>query len=382
MAWKELSVSEQRLLMVNLIDEGREPVAALCRRLGVSRKTAYKWLARWRADPGKSRRAGNRSRRPRSSPRRTGATLETRALAVRDEQLWGARKIRAALKRQGLAVPSINTVNRVLDRHGRLTPPPQELPGATQRFERSKPNELWQLDHKGPIEIGRQRRHPLTVMDDHSRYLLLIEPCPDLTTTRVWALLWGLFGEVGLPEAILCDNAFAVRQAMPGTLTRFEANLIRLGIKPIHGRPYHPQTQGKVERLHSTFEREMYPAVRTGDDDAFRQDTLRWRQSYNRDRPHEALGDESPMTRWHPSDRPRPEQLPPVAYDAGATLRRVSKRGDLSWQNRRIVVGEGLAGEAVRIEETQAQLCVYYSWKQVRAIPLNALARAKGREHL
>lgn len=71
-----------------------------------------------------------------------------------------------------------------------------------------------------------------------------------------------------------------------------------------------------------------------------------------------------------------------MAYDAGATLRRVSKRGDVSWRSRRIVVGEGLAGEEVRIEETQARLCVYYSWKQVRAIPLDALARAQGREHL
>jgi len=212
MAWKELSVSEQRLLMVNLIDEGRESVAAVCRRLGVSRKTAYKWLARWRAQPGKP--LADRSRRPRASPGRTEATLEARVLAVRDEHRWGARKIRAMLKHQGLAVPSINTVNRVLGRHGRLAAAVATEPPASQRFERSRPNELWQLDHKGPIEIGRQRRHPLTVMDDHSRYLLLIEPCPDLTTTRVWALLWSLFGEVGLPEALLCDNAFAVRQAV------------------------------------------------------------------------------------------------------------------------------------------------------------------------
>lgn len=304
MAWKELSVSEQRLLMVNLIDDGRESVAALCRRMGVSRKTAYKWLARWRAQPGEP--LVDHSRRPRASPRRAAAALEASVLAVRDEHRWGARKIHATLQRRGLDVPSINTVNRVLARHGRLQPTPPQLPPATQRFERSAPNELWQLDHKGPIEIGRRRRHPLTVMDDHSRYLLLLEPCPDLTTTRVWTLLWGLFGEVGLPEALLCDNAFAVRQAMPGTLSRFEANLIRLNIRPIHGRPYHPQTQGKVERLHGTFEREMYPLVRTDNDDAFRQDTLRWRQGYNRLRPHEALGDEPPMTRWRPSDRPRP----------------------------------------------------------------------------
>lgn len=378
MAWKELTVSEQRLFLVNLIDEGRESVAAICRRLGISRKTAYKWLARWRQEP--KAPLADRSRRPRTSPKRTEADLEARVLEVRDQHQWGARKIRKTLIRNGHTSPSINTVHRVLSRHGRLVAAaPVDAP-ATQRFERGRANELWQLDHKGPLEIARHKRYPLTVMDDHSRYLLMVEPCPDVTTTRVWSLLWGLFGEVGLPEAILCDNAFAVRQAMPGTLTHFEANLIRLNIKPIHGRPYHPQTQGKVERMHGTYEREMYRLVRTDDDDHFRADAQGWRQLYNRQRPHEALDDEPPITRWQPSERPRPAQLPTVVYDAGATLRTVGRHGDVSWQGKRIIVGEGLAGQQVRLEEGEAMLSVYYAWRQVRTIPLDALARARSRQ--
>lgn len=380
MAWKELSVSEQRLLLVNLMELKQDSVAALCRRLGVSRKTAYKWLARWRAAPGQP--LTDRSRRPRRSPRRTARRLERRLLAVRDRHGWGARKIRAVLRRQGHTTPSINTVHRVLARHERLRPAPPPDPPATQRFERSAPNQLWQLDHKGPIEIARQKHYPLTVLDDHSRYLLLLEPCPDLTLTHVWGLLWRLFEQVGLPRAILCDHAFAVRHDGPDTLSLFEANLIRLDIQPLHGRPYHPQTQGKVERLHGTFERELYPRVRTDSPAAFRQDALRWRQTYNRRRPHEALGDAPPITRWRPSDRPRPAALPQVAYPAGAILRTVSSRGDISWQGRRLSVGQALAGQPVRLQETAAQLCVYYAWKQLRAIPLNTLARAKGRQHL
>lgn len=378
MAWKELTVSEQRLLLVNLIDEGRESVAAICRRVGVSRKTAYKWLARWRAAP--QTPLVDQSRRPRSSPKRTEPTIEAQVLQVRDKRRWGARKIRKVLMRRGQPMPSINTVNRVLQRHGRLDPaPPTEVP-TTQRFQRGQPNELWQLDHKGPLEIGRRKRYPLTVIDDHSRYLLMIEPCEDLTTTRVWSLLWGLFGDVGLPDAILCDNAFAVRQAMPGTLTRFEANLIRLNIKPIHGRPYHPQTQGKVERVHLTYEREMYPVVRKDNDDIFREDAQVWRQQFNRERPHEALDDEPPITRWRPSDRPRPANLPEVTYDVGTTLRTVGRHGDVSWQGKRIVVGEGLAGQQVRVEEGADTVCLYYAWKQVRTIPLEVLARAQSRQ--
>jgi transposase len=377
MAWKDLSVSEQRMLLVNLIEHGGESVAAVCRRLGVSRKTAYKWLARSRDKPGAP--LTDRPRRPLTSPAKTKAAVEKRVVALHDKWRCGARKIRKMLLKKGRVMPSINTLNRVLRRHGRVAARPAPEPPATQRFERGGPNELWQLDHKGPLEIGRCKRHPLTVMDDHSRYLLMIEPCEDLTVTRVWALLWSLFGDVGLPDAILCDNAFAVRQAMPGTLTRFEANLIRLNIEPIHGRPYHPQTQGKVERMHGTYEREMYKIVRTDSDEHFRADSSRWRQFFNRVRPHEALGDEPPMTRWRPSERRRPRELPPVIYDAGALLRTVGRHGDVNFSGKRIIVGEGLAGDQVRLEEGDVTMRVYYAKRQVRTILLDALARANGK---
>src|SRR5262249_40815556 len=123
------------------------------------------------------------------------------------------------------------------------------------------PNDLWQLDFKGPIEVARRKVTPLSVLDDHSRYLLCLRPCTDMTYATVQAALWDLFGDVGLPAQLLCDGAFAARNTGVG-LSSFDAWLTRLGIGPAPGRPYHPQTQGKVERFHETLEAELWPRAR------------------------------------------------------------------------------------------------------------------------
>jgi transposase InsO family protein len=376
MPWRNLPVCEQRLVLVNLIDRLGYPVAQAAREAGVSRKTAYKWLGRWRADPQVP--LLDQSRRPHRQPRRTAAALEEQVLLARERYGWGARKLRALLKADGLAMPSIPTVHQVLRRGGQVGSRPQPAP-PPQRFERSHPNELWQLDHKGPVEIGRQKRYPLTILDDHSRYLLSVEPCPDLSMSGVWAVLWEVLGQAGLPQAILCDHAFSVRQQNPGTLSRFEVWLLRLGIDPLHGRPYHPQTQGKAERIHGTYERELYRRVRFDSDEHFRQDAYAWRQLYNTRRPHEALDDRPPVCRWQPSPRQRPQSLPPMAYPAGALLRSCDAKGTIYYANRRIAVGEGLAGEQVRVEEGELEVRVYYGPKQLRAIPVAHFAGDRSR---
>src|SRR5262249_48341902 len=145
--------------------------------------------------------------------------------------------------------PPVRTAAAILSRHGRVTRARPEPP-ATQRFERPEPNQLWQLDFKGYLWVARRKVFPLTVLDDHSRYLLAARPCADQTMATAWEVLWGVFGEAGLPDALLCDNAFGTHNPGVPTLSWFEARLLRCGVRPIHGRPYHPQTQGKVERFH------------------------------------------------------------------------------------------------------------------------------------
>ena len=190
-----------------------------------------------------------------------------------------------------------------------------------------------------------------------------------------WNVLWNVFGEFGLPQAILCDHAFGTNfTRLPG-VSWFESRLLRLGIGCLHGRPYHPQTQGKVERLHGTLVREVYPRLDTTSLAQFTAGLDHWRQSiYNAKRPHEALGDQPPLTRWRRSERPRPQQLPEVHYPPGSVLRRVGSNGLFEYRRRRILAGQGLVGEQVRVEESDGGLVVFYAAKEIRRIALDRLS--------
>lgn len=236
------------------------------------------------------------------------------------------------------------------------------------------PNDLWQVDFKGLVRVGRQKVFPLTVLDDHSRYLLAADPCTDQTMATAWAVLWRVFGEVGLPAAVLCDNAFGTHNPGIPTVSWFDAQLLRVGVRPIHGRAYHPQTQGKVERFHGTLVREVWPTIRRDTLDHFAADLGRWRaEVYNPVRPHEALGDRPPATRWRASPRPRPATMPVVEYPPEAVVRKVTPTGDITWHCARILVGRGLVGEWVRVEEADGDVVVRYGDHPVRRVPVSAL---------
>lgn len=374
MPWKVDAVSEIRSALVLCVRSAGLSVAEAARRFGVSRKTAHKWLARHDAEP--ARPLEDRSRRPAGSPGRTPEDAERAVLEARDRWGWGARKLHAYLAREGRPAPPARTIAAILRRHGRVGPAASPPGPPPQRFERSRPNELWQLDFKAPLEVARRRVVPLSVLDDHSRYLLALRPCSDMTFATVQAALWDLFGDVGLPDSLLCDNAFSSRGSGPG-LSSFDAWLIRLGIAPAHGRPYHPQTQGKVERFHGTLEAELWPSVRRDSAEHFASDLEAWRPVYNAVRPHEALGDEPPACRWRPSERRRPDRVPEVTYEAGAMVRRISRAGDVRWKGSRIFVGQGLAGEPARVEERAGQVEVYYGTRRVRCLAIAELRRDK-----
>lgn len=365
MPLKELTVEQQRQQICYRIVHQKEPVAAVCREYKIARKTAYKWLARYRLAPDQP--LVDRSRRPKSSPTRTPEGIEQKVLSIRDQHRWGARKINRLLLNDDEPVPSVRTITAVLKRHHRTrskTPEPPESPPIC--FERSTPNELWQLDHKGPCEIQRRRYHPFTVIDDHSRFCFCFEPLADKSIVSYWPVLWEIFGVFGLPESVLCDNGFS---AWGLGLSEFDMRLIRLGIRPAHGRPYHPQTQGKVERLHGTIDYELLnfkPCLDRMSD--FVRDRDRWRHAYNHLRPHESLGDRPPISRWQPSPRRRPDTLPAVEYDVGAVLRKVSQVGDIHYRRARIRLARSLAGQWVRIEEREHEIGIFYSWKELRTI--------------
>jgi transposase InsO family protein len=380
MPWRVGTMSQLRWDFVHEVVELGSSVTQACHKFGISRKTGYKWLVRHRAN--RSDELIDRSRRPSRSPSKSSSDLEAEVLAIRDQFGWGAPKIAALLRNRDEAagvqrwLPSERTIGNILRRHGRIARPEPVAFEAPQFFERSAPHELWQCDFKGPLEVQRQRVHPFTILDDHSRYLLALTVCADLQMKTAWEVLWTTFGEYGLPRQLLCDGAFAGSHGGIPTLSWIEGRLVRLGVGPIHGRAYHPQTQGKIERLHGTLEREVWPYLDRGDAQVFAAGVERWRREvYNVLRPHEALDGRAPLARFSPSPRPRPERLPEVVYPAKSELRKVANGGDISWGGYRILVGAGLCGEVVRVEERERELAVFYAWKQIRLVPHEQLKR-------
>lgn len=352
MPWSEVSVMDQRDEFVSLAGLEGSNVRELCRRYGVSPTTGYKWLGRYAAE-GRGGLA-DRSRRPLRSPGRTASGVEERVLALRDRHpAWGGRKLQRRLQRLGIApVPSISTITEILRRHGRLDATGAAKHRAVQRFEHAEPNDLWQMDFKGHVALASGRCHPLTVLDDHSRFALGLEACADERTGTVQDRLTAIFRRYGLPWRILADNGAPWGDDADSRHTKLTVWLLRIGVAVSHGRPYHPQTQGKAERFHRTLAAEVLAGPPARDLDHCQRRFDAWRHVYNTQRPHQAIGLAVPLERYKPSPRPFPETLPPLDYDDHDIVRRVDQAGGLSWRGLRFRVGKALHGQHIAIRPT------------------------------
>lgn len=332
------------------IQEGAN-IRALCRRFPYAPNTAYKWIVRYRE--GGLAALEDRPRRPATSPRRTPPEQEAAVIAQRDEQpSWGGRKLHAWLGEHGMEdPPAPSTVTNILHRHGRIQ---AETPrqGPFQRFEHPSPNDLWQLDFMGHRPLAQGRVHPFTVVDDHSRFGLALVACADERRPTVERHLLACFHRYGLPRAILADNGPPWGRSGGTGLTGLEAWWMRLGIVVVHGRSYHPQTQGKIERWHGTISRDIFQFQPLTDLAGAQVAFDRFRTIYNTDRPHESLNYAVPVSRYQPSARAYPATLPAIEYAKGDAVRKVSGRGGISFQGHRYFVSQGLAGLPVGIRPT------------------------------
>jgi transposase InsO family protein len=350
--WTEVSIVDQRAEFVALVQSSGGPIRTLCRRFGVAPATAYKWLHRAERDG--STGLADRSRRPHASPRQTAPTMEQAVLALRDEHpVWGGRKLAARLRALGhRRVPSPSTVTAILRRHGRLAAATREQ-HAWQRFEFPAPNQLWQLDFKGhvPLAQGAGRLHPLTALDDHSRYCVILDACTNELGTTVREQLVAAFRRYGLPDRILADNGGPWGDPGGGPWTRFGLWLLQLGVGISHGRPYHPQTQGKEERFHRTLKAELLHGPPYADARHAQRAFDRWRAVYNLERPHEACDLKPPVSRYQPSERAYPETLPALEYGPDLLVRRVGN-GAVSLHGHRYWVGEVFAGQPMGLRQT------------------------------
>jgi transposase InsO family protein len=356
MPWKEESRMSLRAEFVSLASQPDANIALLARRFRISRKTAYKWLGRHH-DGGPAALA-DRSRKPHGSPGRTPEAVEQLVLGLRDEHpAWGGRKLRTRLLALGHAgVPAPSTITAILRRHGRLDSPRAGQPRAWQRFEHPAPNDLWQMDFKGHFGLTDGTRcHPLTVLDDHSRYLVGLVACADERTETVQAALTTLFGRYGLPGRMLMDNGSPWGDDGDSPYTRLTVWLLRLGIGVCHGRPYHPQTQGKDERFHRTLAAELLTRQTFGSVAGCQPPFDAFRHTYNHERPHEALALAVPASRYRPSPRPLPEALPPICYPPGDAVRKVQEDGWFSYRGREYRVSKAFHGQPLGLRPCGAE---------------------------
>jgi transposase InsO family protein len=365
-----MSVMDQRREFVRLAMQEGANRRELCRRFGVHPDTGYKWLGRWESDVG----LADRSRRPHSSPARTDRGIEDRILAVRDAHpAWGARKIARVLEREGVEPPAGSTVHEILRRNGRIVTPAGGLV-AQQRFEMAAPNLLWQMDFKGWVRLANDARcHSLTVIDDHSRYDLCLAACADERGDTVRGRLELTFRHYGLPEAFFVDNGTPWGNPTGERWTRFSVWLVKLGIAVIHSRPYHPQSRGKNERFHRTLDAEVFALRRLRDLTEAQRAFDAWREVYNFQRPHEALGQQVPASRYRPSARSMPDRLPTVEYDVNEIVRQVPlTKAYVSFKGRLWKVPQAFCGErlAIRPLTIDRQYGVFFGAHQVANIDL------------
>ncbi|HEU5123581.1 MAG TPA: IS481 family transposase [Verrucomicrobiae bacterium] len=371
MPWPVKDLITVRLEFVNLALQPDANIRQLCRRFEISPTAGYKWIARFKTLSAEG--LTDQSRRPHHSPSQTTAGVEQELIALRKKHpAWGARKLRRRLQDLGhTSLPATSTITGILHRHGLIDPLLSQASTPFERFERSQPNELWQIDFKGHFPLKNGRCHPLGGLDDHSRYNVLLEACTNQQEHTVQNRLAGAFRRHGLPDAILWDNGspWGGGQSDYSTL---DVWLMRLGIKVYHGRPYHPQTQGKEERFHRTLKAEVLQQGGWQDCRHVQEAFDRWRPIYNTQRPHDMLDLDTPVSRYRPSQRSYPESLPPVEYDSSVEVRRVDAAGWISYRGQDWKIGRAFTGQDVGLRpgSTDGILEVIYLTQRIKELDL------------
>lgn len=369
MPWKETCVREERVRFVVEVLQGKESMSGLCRRFGVSRKTGYKWLHRYE-EAGSLSGLTELSRAPRCSPRQTPAGIEARVVAIRERWGWGSRKLKRLLEREGIHLAR-STIDRILEREGLFEQTSRQRP-AVHRFERTRCNELVQMDFKGqyPLSNGGWC-YPLSQLDDHSRYALVVAPLPSQATEQVQPVVEKSLRRFGVPESILVDHGTPWWSSTSGYgLTRLSIFLLRQGVRLVYSGLRHPQTQGKVERFHRTmsewFKHHGTPKTLP----AFTCACEEFRCEYNDLRPHEALGLDTPAEHYTPSRRAYDPSPPEWEYPLGSQVRKLSDNGCLYLTGRYYFVCHALAAERVRYERFEDRVLVTYRHMTIREIDL------------
>lgn len=366
MPWSETSTVDQKRLFVADYQRGSFSMAELCGRYGVSRPTGYKWIERFEAEgiPG----LAERSRRPKSCSHETAIEITEAILDVRRRHpFWGAKKLLTILRRRHPKVdwPARSTVCDLLSRHGMIEKKRRrQYPGHPGKPTASMdaPNDTWCVDYKGEFKTGNGIYcYPLTATDGCSRFLLGCQGLLSTAHETAKPVFRRLFQEYGLPRIIRSDNGVPFATTAIGRLSRLSIWWIRLGIHPELIEPGCPQQNGRHERMHKTLKQQTTrPPAATLRGQQRRFD--RFRKEFNEERPHEALGQQTPASQYKPSPRALPARLQPIEYPAHFEKRLMSRNGGFRWASRRVPLSHLLEGQYIGLEEVGDGICdVYYS---------------------
>jgi putative transposase len=355
MPWKETCPMDQKFQLIGDFLKKEFNITQLHEFYGVSRKTIYKWIARYKQDGP----AGleEKSCAPVNHPNATSPEIVSRIIDMRlHHNTWGPKKIINRLRGDNPRIdwPAPSTAGSILDKEGlvkgrrrkRHTPP------YTEPFrDCERPNDVWSIDFKGQFKTGDgQYCYPLTLTDNFSRYLLLCKGMlhPRHAETKHW--LEQAFREYGLPLAIRSDNGTPFASVGLGGLSSLSTWLIKLWIKPERIEPGHPEQNGRHERMHRTLKAEATKPPGSNLKEQQRKFD-RFRVEYDTERPHEALGQKTPVSIYLPSGRMLPRKVPKVEYESFMTVRQVKQNGCIKWKNDEVYVSGVLAGERVGLKQ-------------------------------
>lgn len=358
MPWREVCSMDERMRFICELKTHGASMTELCEEFGVSRKTGYKWLARYDRHGG----AGllERSHAAQVVPWAITAAAAEAIVGLRQARpSWGPKKLRAKLLERGPGQqwPAPSTIGDLLRRQGlsqRRKRRRCAMPPASPLSAAVAPNEVWCIDFKGWFRTGDGARcDPLTLSDAYSRYLL----CATVVAAPGYAdcrhVLERVFREYGLPRAMRSDNGAPFASVGAAGLSRLSVWWIKLGITPERIEPGKPAQNGRHERMHKTLKAECAspPAANRN---AQQRRLDEFRAEFNHQRPHEALGQTTPAAHYAPSPRPYPARLEDPSYPADYALRRVRSRGEIKWQGELVFIGEALTNEIIGLVETEA----------------------------
>lgn len=365
MPWRSVKPMDEKIRFISDYLSKVFNFSELCERYNISRKTGYKWVERYHKEGANG--LADRSRRPENNPRRTPAHIEKAILEVREKHpSWGAKKIIKILERRRVPfkLPHRGTVCEILKRNGYVETPRKKRrrshPGRPTT-EAAEPNSLWTSDFKGHFKTRNGVYcYPLTISDAYSRYLLECKGLLSPTLKGTKKVFLEIFKKYGLPERIRTDNGLPFASSSLGRLSQLSIWWIKLGIYPELIEPASPQQNGSHERMHRTLKAETTrPSASNLKKQQKRFDSFR--REYNTERPHEALDQDTPASKYQRSQRNIPSKLSKIEYPGHYEVRLVSRNGGMRWNHVRVPVSHILGGEYIGLEEIDDGIWeVYY----------------------